>query len=115
MSTLAKDSSAFEAHQRRMLLEILITVRDGFVEAGVKKEKRLRELTENLAFHLACIVDGSRVMNTGAEYVHPVLAFTKGIGKKPDYAELIYSGGGSWMHEILDEELTNEVFEKDDS
>jgi hypothetical protein len=115
MSTLVRDSSAFEAHQRRMLLEILVTVRDALIEAGVKKKKKLRHLTEDLAFHVACIIDGSTVMNTGAQHVHPVLTFAKDTGEKPNYAALVFCGGGSWMHEMLDEEITNEAFENDGS
>lgn len=97
---LVKDFTKYEALQNRMLDEILVTIRDGLVNAGVKEAQALSDATWNLAFDIACIVDGSRNMELDGAPVVPVLTFAT----EQKYSALIHEQGGSWLHESIDQD-----------
>jgi hypothetical protein len=97
---LLKDSAKYEALQNRMLDEILVTIRDGLINAGLKDAQALSEATWNLAFDIACIVDGSRNMKVDGVAVLPVLTFAT----EQKYSTLIHEQGGSWLHESIDQD-----------
>jgi len=92
--TVTIDCEKFDLLQIRVLDEIARTIKDALHEAGIKQEK-IPELTENITFSIAAIVDGSRVMELEGKPVSPVLTFAA----DEEGTELVSAEGGSWMHE----------------
>ncbi len=91
------DSDRFDPLQMRLLKEIITSVRSELHGAGVTDDEILYEATSNIAFAVAAIVDGSRVMDLDGEEVVPVLTFAK----ERNGTDLIGAEGGSWMHEYV--------------
>lgn len=92
------DNARFDALQMHLLNEIVASIRDGMRDAGVDDAQVLYEATGNIAFSIAAIVDGSRVMNLDDQEVLPILTFAR----ERDGKELIGAeAGGSWMHEYV--------------
>jgi hypothetical protein len=86
------DWRAFDPLQIRILEEVAREIHGALKEAGIPAGKK-RELTENLTFGIAAIIDGSRMMELDGYPVVPVLTFEK------RGADLIGAEGSSWMHE----------------
>jgi hypothetical protein len=108
------DRNRFDELQLALLEELIRAVRDGLREAGVTDDDTLFDATGNLAFAIAAIVDGSRVMQLDGEPVVPVLTFAG----EPGSSELIGAEGGSWMHEYVFgsvEDVFDDEDEDDDS
>lgn len=103
------DTDRFDALQIRLLEEIIRVARDGLRDAGVTDEDKLHEATGNLAFAIACVVDGSTVMDLDGDPVLPVLTFA---GERHG-SDLVGAEGGSWMHEYAFG-LLDDVFAGDD-
>ncbi len=103
------DSDRFDELQLRLLEEMVASIRDGLREAGVSDDQRLYEATGQMAFSLAAIIDGSRVMERDGEVLLPVLTFAK----ERHGAELVAAEGSSWMHEYVFGTV-DELFEQDD-
>jgi len=91
------DSDRFDALQLRVLEEIIKSIRTGLREAGVADDQALYDATGNIAFAVAAIVDGSRIMDLDGERVVSVLTFAK----ERNGTELVGAEGGSWMHEYV--------------
>lgn len=91
------DVNQFDALQMRLLEEIIGSVASGLKEAGITDETALAEAVGSIAFSVAAIVDGSRVMELDGQPVVPVLTFAK----EPNGDSLIAAEGGSWMHEYV--------------
>ena len=107
---LTIDEDRFDSLQTHLIVEIVTAIRDGLREAGVKDDQALYEATGSIAFSIAAIVDGSRIMELDGKEVVPVLTFAR----ECDGEELISaSSGGSWMHEYVFGTV-DEVFESED-
>ena len=107
---LIEERDTFDAFQQRVLLEVLVTVRDALIDPGVTDDQRLREATEELSLNIACIFDGSTIIKLDGTRVVPVLTFAREL----KYDQLIHSQGGTWMHESCDDELLAVAFAKSD-
>ena len=95
---LAADDNRFDALQCHLIGEIVTTLRDGLREAGITDDDALQDATGSLAFSIAAIIDGSRIMHLDGAEVVPVLTFAR----ERDGEELITArSGGSWMHEYV--------------
>ena len=103
------DTDRFDALQIRLLEEIIRVSRDSLRHAGVTDDGALHEATGSLAFAIACIVDGSTVMELDGEPVLPVLKFAS----ERNGSALVGADGGSWMHEYAFG-LLDDVFAEDD-
>jgi hypothetical protein len=107
---VSPDESKFDSLQEYLIGEIVTAIRDGLQEAGISDDQALYEATGSIAFSIAAIVDGSRIMELEGERVVPVLTFAN----SRDAEELISaSAGGSWMHEYVFATV-DEVFEFDE-
>ena len=71
---ITKDPPKFDSKQIELLRWIAATVKESLEEAKIPTEKS-RELTENLTFQIACVIDGSTVMGFEGERLIPVLTF----------------------------------------
>jgi hypothetical protein len=92
---IINDPGRFDDRQIELLRWIAYTVKESLESAKVPKSK-CRDITENITFQIACIIDGSTVMGIGADPLIPILTFAKDEEAK----HLITAGGsGSWMHE----------------
>lgn len=106
---ISVDTDRFDELQLRVLEELVAAVRDGLREAGITDDQALYDATGSIAFSIAAIVDGSRVMELDGEPVIPVLTFAKARNG----SELVGAEGGSWMHEYVFGTV-DEVFERDE-
>ena len=101
----------FDPLQTRVLTEIVTSIRDGLREVGLTDDQALKEATGNIAFSIAAIIDGSRVMELDGQDVIPVLTFAK----QRNGDELVAAqSGGSWMHEYVFGAV-DEAFESGDT
>lgn len=91
------DTDRFDELQSRVLEELIVSIRDGLREAGITDEDALVEATGNIAFSVAAIIDGSRVMDLDGDEVVPVLTFAN----ERNGEDLVAAKGGSWMHEYV--------------
>lgn len=104
------DTERYDQLQLRLLEELVVSLRDGLREAGVDDADTLYEATGNLAFAVASIMDGSRVMDLDGADVAPVLTFAR----ERDGEDLVAPpSGGSWMHEYVFG-VVDDVFEQGD-
>ena len=95
---LIVDEERFDSLQAHLVAEIVASIRDGLLEAGIKDDQVLYEATGNIAFSVAAIVDGSRIMELDGREVVPVLTFSdERNGDNLISAET----GGSWLHEYV--------------
>lgn len=102
------DTERYDQLQLRLLEELVVSLRDGLREAGVDDADTLYEATGNLAFAVASIMDGSRVMDLDGADVAPVLTFAR----ERDGEDLVAPpSGGSWMHEYVFG-VVDDVFEQ---
>ena len=99
------NEKSFDDFQSQMLTEIIFDVRTALEEADIPREK-IRDLTHEIAFSVATIIDGSRDMYVGNKLVLPYLTFAKDRSCE----HLIATEGGSWMHEYTPE-LIEDSFE----
>ena len=105
---LIQDYERFDEQQLYLVKLMVQTIRDELRRAGIVDDDVLHEATGNLAFSLATIIDGSRVMELNGAPVIPCLGFA--IDR--DYVDIIVSEGGSSMHEYASG-VVDEVFEED--
>ena len=92
---LVFDEARFDARQLFLMEKIVETLLDGLRSAGVDDSQTLHDATSDMAFSLACILDGSRIMELDGE---PVLPFI-GFANERDGDEIVVSEAGTWMHE----------------
>jgi cation diffusion facilitator CzcD-associated flavoprotein CzcO len=106
LMNITLDFDRFDKLQMRVLEEVITSIRDGLREAGMTDDQILREATGNIAFSVAAIFDGSRVMGLDGEQVFPILTFAK----ERNSPDLIGTEAGSWMHEYVFG-IVDEIFE----
>ncbi len=103
------DTDQFDALQIRVLEEIIRSVASELKAVGITDDAALSEAVGNIAFSVATIIDGSRVMELEGSAVVPVLTFAK----ERDGEELIAAEGGSWMHEYVFGAVDDVLFGED--
>jgi hypothetical protein len=99
----------FDELQIYVLEQIVTSIRDGLREAGVTDDQVLYESTGKIAFSVAAIMDGSRVMTLDGQPVIPFLTFAK----ERNGADLVATEGGSSLHEYVFATV-DEVFANDE-
>lgn len=104
---ISADDSAFDRCQLRLIREIVRAIKDDLTDSGISHE-RLADITGDVAFSIAALIDGSRIMPAGSEPVIPVLTFAGDAGR----TRLIARPGGSFMHEYV-HGTVDEIFDDD--
>lgn len=94
MKRIIEDENRFDELQRHVLRTIVESIREDIKDLKLSEDEKF-DLTSNIAFSVAAIIDASRIMELDGQEVLPILAFAKTRGGE----ELITSDGGSWMHE----------------
>src|SRR5580658_2180150 len=90
------DWEEFDGLQKYILHEIIRSVHQNLLESGIDREK-IPDLADGIAFDLCCVIDGSTVIPRPGGRILPILTFAMDASME----ELISSGGGSWMHELV--------------
>ena len=93
---LSIDWEKFESLQNDLLHEIISSTCQSLIGAGISREK-IPDLVTEIAFDVCCAIDGSTVIRRADGRVLPILTFAKDASRE----ELISSGSGSWMHELV--------------
>lgn len=97
---LKLDADKFDEHQAIFIGEIIEQIKAKLEEAGLAGEK-LKEVTGNIAFSIACTIDDTASIEFEGVEVNPFLTFLASEN------ELMYCGGNSFTHEyvfgVLDE------------
>jgi hypothetical protein len=101
------DEREFDELQLHLIREIIGTIKSQLEESGIPK-KKIAEITGDLAFSIAAIIDGSRVMQANSRPVIPVLAFAE----NSERVSLVARPGGSSMHEYV-MGIVDDVFDED--
>lgn len=100
---LRLDSDEYDNQQVMFIGAIIEAVKTKLEEAGIKGEE-LKELTGNISFGVAALIDNSSSIEFEDKEVVPVLTFLEGE------KNLIHCGGNSYTHEYVFGVL-DEVFE----
>jgi len=97
---LKLDADKFDEHQAIFIGEIIEQIKGKLEDAGLTGEK-LKEVTGNIAFGIACTIDDTAGIEFDGIEVNPYLTFLAGEN------ELMHCGGNSFTHEyvfgVLDE------------
>lgn len=97
---LKLEADKFDEHQAIFIGEIIERIKSNLEEAGLKGES-LKEITGNIAFSVATVIDNSAGIEFDGIEVNPYLTFQSGE------SEIIHCGGNSFTHEyvfgVLDE------------
>jgi hypothetical protein len=78
-------------------------------ESGIPEE-RLADVAGGVAFSIAAIMDGSRVMESEGQMLIPVLTFAE----DSERTKLVVRPGGSFMHEYVSATV-DDVFDEDEA
>lgn len=103
------DEIRFDEQQLFLMGEIVRTIRSELQQAGVEEEK-LADVTSDIAFSIATMIDGSRVMNLEGRPLTPFLTFAE----DSERTRLVARDGGSFMHEYV-HGIVDDVFDSEDS
>ena len=90
------DWEGFDGLQKGLLHEIISSTYQSLIDAGISREK-IPDLVTEIAFDICCIIDGSAIIRKAGDRILPILTFAKDASRE----ELISSGSGSWMHELV--------------
>ena len=107
MEKLVEDAERYDNWQPYFIGEIIQAVKRE-LEASKVPKKKLRDLTESIAFSVACIIDGSQTFEVDGEEIDPILTFSI------EENELIHWGGNSSLHEYV-HGVAQEIFEEEDA
>jgi hypothetical protein len=99
------DESAFDRCQLHLIREIIRAIKSDLADAGVS-EDRLADVTGDVAFSIAAIIDGSRVIRAEGEPVIPIITFAEDAER----TKLVGRPYGSFMHEYV-HSTVDEVFD----
>jgi hypothetical protein len=104
---ITENDSAFDKRQLALTREIIHAIKTGLADSGIPEE-RLADVTGSVAFSIAAIIDGSRVMQADGQPLIPVLTFAE------DYERTKFVGrpGGSFMHEYV-HGTVDDIFDED--
>jgi hypothetical protein len=87
----------YEERQSRMAEELISVISAALISAKVN-DSILKALTEDLAFSVAAIVDGSSHMPFDDDHLVPILAFAEGRMRE---RLLVPQDGGSSLHDFI--------------
>lgn len=97
---LKLEPDKFDEYQGVFIGEIIEQIKMKLDEAGLAGEK-LKEVTGNIAFSIACTIDATAGIEFEGMEINPYLTFQSGDN------EIIHCGGNSFTHEyvygVLDE------------
>jgi hypothetical protein len=102
---LKTDDGAFDRRQLHLIREIIRAIKSDLTRSGIAGE-RLADVTGDIAFSIAAIIDGSRVMQAEGQPLIPVLTFAEDAQR----TTLVARPGGSFMHEYV-HGTVDEVFD----
>jgi hypothetical protein len=91
---IREDERQFDRLQLQVLRAIAEAIKRDLQQADLD-EDWIRELTGDITFAVAAIIDGSHVIELDGRQVRPVLAFSE----DEECTRLVTVQGGSWMHE----------------
>jgi hypothetical protein len=83
------------------------TIKSDLADSGISEE-RLADVTGDVAFSIAAIIDGSRVMQADGQPLIPVLTFAE----DSERTKLVVRSGGSSMHEYV-HSTVDDIFDED--
>ncbi len=96
---LCTNDVEFDKRQRTLTGAIIRFIKDDLEAVGLSKEQ-VRELTANIAFRVASILDGSQIIyqRSSGQRLQPVVMFAD----DPDHKKLVtHKGVHSFMHEYV--------------
>ena len=97
---LKNEGGKYDEYQAIFIGEIIERIKSNLEEAGLSGEK-LKDLTGNLAFGVACVIDDTAGIEFDGREINPYLTFLEGENV------LLHCGGNSFTHEyvfgVLDE------------
>ncbi len=102
------DSSQYDKHQLFFVRKLCEIVAGDFQRAGVGDEKS-EELAAQIVFSMCCLTDGSTMLEFDGKPFLPCLTFSQ----DEDYADVLSSGSGSWMHEYVHSTVWDVYHEED--
>ena len=103
---VTQNEKDFDKRQVALVREIVRAIKNDLKTAALPEDE-LEDLTGDIAFSIAAILDGSRKMQIDGEPLIPVLTFAQDVKRK----KLIGVVGGSWMHEYA-ASVTDGVFDE---
>jgi hypothetical protein len=101
------DESQFHKRQLHLLKEIVRAVKSELAESGISEES-VEEVTGDVAFSIAAIIDGSRVMQVDGHPLIPMLTFADDAER----TKLVAQPGGSSLHEHV-YGMVDDIFDED--
>ena len=90
------DESHYDKQQWHLIREIIRVIRSDLAQAGIPKSK-LAEVTGDIAFSIATILDGCSVVVADGHALIPMLTFAE----DGERIKLVTRPGGSFMHEYV--------------
>ena len=93
---ISVDEARYDKLQLHLIGEIIRSIKTDLKEAGIAEE-RVADVTGDIAFSVATIIDGSRVMELEGQPLVPVLTFAEDAER----TKLVARAGGSFMHEYV--------------
>ena len=104
---IIRNKTEFDKRQLGLIQEIIRAIKSDLQDAELPDDV-LADLTGDIAFSVAAIIDGSRKMRFDGKPLVPVLTFADDNKR----TKLIAAPGGSWMHEYA-ASVTDEVFDEE--
>ena len=101
---LTADPQKFDAFQEVLVQELIEQIRFKLAQSGISGDK-LQEITGEIAFSIASILDDTTGMETDGEEVHPYLTFHSGE------SDLVHCGENAYTYEFLNG-IFKEMFER---
>jgi len=90
---ITQNPSEFDKRQLKLISEIVRSIKNRLSDNGIPDDQ-LAGITSDVAFTVASIIDGSRVMYADGKPLIPVLTFADDEAR----TKLIAQDGGSSMH-----------------
>ena len=104
---ITENEIAFDKRQLALTREIIRAIKSGLSNSGISEEQ-LADVTGDVAFSIAAIIDGSRVMQVDGRPLIPVLTFAE----DSERTKFIGQPGGSFMHEYV-HGTVDDIFDED--
>jgi hypothetical protein len=102
---LSTDPDQYLKQQEVFTGEMIARIADHLEQAGIN-DNQLKELTGQISFEIACMIDGVSEMKFEGEEANPYLTFINSEN------ELIHLGGNSTSHEMV-YGILNAMFSED--
>jgi hypothetical protein len=104
---ITENESAFDKRQLALIREIIRAIKSDLADSGIAEE-RLADVTGDVAFSIAAIIDGSRAMQADGQPLIPVLTFAE----DSERTKLLGRSGDSFMHEYV-HSTVDDIFDED--